>query len=92
MKGCQRSKNASRQRQSRPYAHDEDEASEAQQAAASAAAQRAVRILLARQDDQGWWSGRQTGDVTLDAEAVLVREFLGTGSPALAKAAAQQIR
>jgi squalene-hopene/tetraprenyl-beta-curcumene cyclase len=68
------------------------EASEAQQAAARAAARRAVRILLARQDDQGWWSGRQAGDVTLDAEAVLVREFLGTGSPALAQAAAQRIR
>ena len=32
------------------------------------------------------------GDVTIDAEAVLVREFLGVGSPELTSAAAQRIR
>ena len=35
---------------------------------------------------------RQAGDVTIDAEAMLVREFLGVGSPELTSAAAQRIR
>ncbi|HUB43056.1 MAG TPA: prenyltransferase/squalene oxidase repeat-containing protein [Streptosporangiaceae bacterium] len=61
-------------------------------AAASAVTQRASRILLARQDSAGRWSGRSLGDVTLDAEALLVREFLGVCRPELTRAAAQQIR
>jgi squalene-hopene/tetraprenyl-beta-curcumene cyclase len=64
----------------------------AQRAAASAVTQRASRILLARQDSAGRWTGRSVGDVTLDAEAQLVREFLGVCRPELTKAAAQQIR
>jgi squalene-hopene/tetraprenyl-beta-curcumene cyclase len=63
-----------------------------QLAVVSAAVQRASRILLARQDSRGRWSGRSAGDVTLDAEAVLVREFLGLRTPELTSAAAQQIR
>ena len=61
-------------------------------AAASAATQRVIRILLARQDSEGRWSGRSAGDVSLDAEAVLVREYLGIRSPEVTRAAAQQIR
>ena len=61
-------------------------------AAASAVTQRASRILVARQDNAGRWTGRSLDDVTLDAEAQLVREFLGVGRPELTKAAAQQIR
>src|SRR5208282_5863923 len=61
-------------------------------AAAGIVTQRATRILLARQDSAGKWTGRSAGDVTLDAEAVLVREFLGVSRPELTRAAAQQIR
>jgi squalene-hopene/tetraprenyl-beta-curcumene cyclase len=61
-------------------------------AAASAAVQRASQILLARQDSQGWWSGRSAGDVTLEAEAVLVREALAISTAETTNAAAQQIR
>jgi len=67
-------------------------ASAAQRAAASVVTQRASRILLARQDSAGRWTGRSVSDVTLDAEALLVREFLGVARPEITKAAAQQIR
>lgn len=53
---------------------------------------RASRILLARQDSAGRWTGRCAGDVTLDAESALVREFLGVSRPELTRAGAQQIR
>jgi len=59
---------------------------------ASAAVEHATRILLARQDSRGRWSGRSGGDVALDAEAVLVREFLGVRTAEVTSAAAQQIR
>ena len=60
--------------------------------AAGAAVQRASQILLARQDKQGWWSGRSVGDVTLEAEALLVAEVLGIRTAETTNAAAQQIR
>lgn len=63
-----------------------------QRAAAGAAVQRASRILVARQDSQGWWSGRAVGDVTLEAEGLLVREVLEIRTAELTSAAAQQIR
>ena len=59
---------------------------------ASAAVERATRILLARQDSRGRWPGRSGADVTLDAEAVLVREFLGVRTADVTSATAQQIR
>jgi squalene-hopene/tetraprenyl-beta-curcumene cyclase len=61
-------------------------------AAAAAAMQRASQILLARQDSQGWWSGRLAGDVTLEAEALLVAEVLGIRTAESTNVAAQQIR
>ncbi len=64
----------------------------ASRTAAGIASQRSIRIVLARQDSAGKWAGRSAGDVTLDAEAVLVREFLGLSRPELTRAAAQQIR
>ena len=67
-------------------------ASAAQRTAASAVTQRASRIVLARQDSAGRWTGRSVSDVTLDAEALLAREFLGVTQPEVTKAAAQQIR
>lgn len=59
---------------------------------ASAVVRRATRILLARQDSGGRWSGRSADDVSLDAEALLVREFLGVRTSEDTSAAAQQIR
>jgi hypothetical protein len=59
---------------------------------ASAAVERATRVLLARQDSRGRWSGRSAGDVSLNAEALLVREFLGARTAEATSAAAQQIR
>jgi squalene-hopene/tetraprenyl-beta-curcumene cyclase len=64
----------------------------AQLAAALTAPQRASRLLLTRQDSQGWWSGGPEGETPLDAEGLLVREFLGIRAPELTKAVAQQIR
>lgn len=64
----------------------------AQLAAASTALQRASRLLLARQHSQGCWSGRPEGEISLDAEGLLVREFLGIRAPELTEAVAQQIR
>ncbi len=64
----------------------------AERAAATTAMRRASRLLLARQDSQGWWSGRPEGEISLDAEVLLVREFLGIATPELTKAVAQQIR
>jgi squalene-hopene/tetraprenyl-beta-curcumene cyclase len=61
-------------------------------AAATMAVRRASQILLARQDGQGWWSGRSAGDVTLVAEALLVREILGTRTAEATNVAAQQLR
>jgi squalene-hopene/tetraprenyl-beta-curcumene cyclase len=60
--------------------------------AASAAVQRVSQILLARQDGQGWWSGRSAGEVTLEAEALLVAEVLGIRTAEVTSAVAQQIR
>jgi squalene-hopene/tetraprenyl-beta-curcumene cyclase len=48
--------------------------------------------LLVRQDRQGWWSGRSATDVTLEAEALLTAEVLGTRTPEATNLAAQQIR
>jgi squalene-hopene/tetraprenyl-beta-curcumene cyclase len=37
----------------------------------------AVRCLRARRDPAGWWKGELETNVTIDAEDVLLREFLG---------------
>ncbi len=39
--------------------------------------QRARERLLALQDDAGWWKGELQTNVTMDAEDMLLREFLG---------------
>lgn len=46
-------------------------------ARARIAAGRAVESLLARQDPEGWWKGDLETNVTMDAEDLLLREFLG---------------
>jgi squalene-hopene/tetraprenyl-beta-curcumene cyclase len=72
--------------------HDTGQDGDGVRVAARAAVQRVSQILLARQDGQGWWSGRSAGDVTLEAEALLVAEVLGIRTAEVTSAAAQQIR
>ncbi|WP_431982977.1 squalene--hopene cyclase [Streptomyces qinglanensis] len=61
-------------------------------AAAERAAARAVEHLLARQDEAGWWKGDLETNVTMDAEDLLLREFLGVGDEKTYTAAARFIR
>ncbi|MFE9390833.1 squalene--hopene cyclase [Streptomyces sp. NPDC006784] len=61
-------------------------------AAAERAAARAVDHLLARQDEAGWWKGDLETNVTMDAEDLLLREFLGIGDDKTYTAAARFIR
>jgi squalene-hopene/tetraprenyl-beta-curcumene cyclase len=44
---------------------------------ANVALERACKHLLALQDDAGWWKGELQTNVTMDAEDMLLREFLG---------------
>jgi squalene-hopene/tetraprenyl-beta-curcumene cyclase len=44
---------------------------------AQVALERACRHLLALQDEAGWWKGELQTNVTMDAEDMLLREFLG---------------
>lgn len=62
------------------------------QAAARRAAERSVEHLLGRQDEQGWWKGDLATNVTMDAEDLLLRQFLGIQDPATLRAAAGFIR
>ena len=62
--------------------------------AAGPAAEALVRArdhLLALQDDQGWWQGELETNVTMDAEDLLLREFLGVRTPEQTQAAARWI-
>ncbi len=45
--------------------------------AATAALERAVDKLLSLQQPDGWWKGELETNVTMDAEDMLLREFLG---------------
>ncbi|MGW7466576.1 squalene--hopene cyclase [Streptomyces xantholiticus] len=60
--------------------------------AAARAAERAVEHLLARQDAEGWWKGDLETNVTMDAEDLLLRQFLGIQDPATVGASARFIR
>ncbi|GHG47561.1 squalene--hopene cyclase [Streptomyces griseocarneus] len=53
---------------------------------------RAVEHLLARQDPQGWWKGDLETNVTMDAEDLLLRQFLGVRDEETTRAAARFIR
>src|SRR4051794_37874851 len=53
---------------------------------------RAVRYLLGRQDAAGWWKGELRTNVTMDAEDLLLRQFLGILDPDDLDAAARWIR
>ncbi|MER8043564.1 squalene--hopene cyclase [Streptomyces sp. NPDC094032] len=59
---------------------------------AAEAAERSVRHLLGRQDAEGWWKGDLETNVTMDAEDLLLRQFLGILDPATVRAAALFIR
>jgi squalene-hopene/tetraprenyl-beta-curcumene cyclase len=48
---------------------------------AHVALRRACEHLLALQDDAGWWQGELQTNVTMDAEDMLLREFLGIRNP-----------
>ena len=59
---------------------------------AQAAVQRAVSHLTALQDPAGWWRGELETNVTMDAEDLLLREFLGIRTAGQTAAAARWIR
>ncbi|MBV9093351.1 MAG: squalene--hopene cyclase, partial [Streptosporangiaceae bacterium] len=54
--------------------------------------QRARDHVLALQHPQGWWQGELETNVTMDAEDLLLREFLGVHDDAAVAAAARWIR
>jgi len=53
---------------------------------------RATAALLCRQHDAGWWKGELETNVTIDAEDLLLREFLGIRSQPQTEATAKWIR
>ncbi|GAA0448341.1 squalene--hopene cyclase [Streptomyces sp. NPDC046215] len=60
--------------------------------AAERATARAVEHLLSRQDSRGWWKGDLETNVTMDAEDLLLRQFLGIQDERITRAAARFIR
>jgi squalene-hopene/tetraprenyl-beta-curcumene cyclase len=54
--------------------------------------ERSVRALLGRQHDEGWWKGELETNVTMDAEDLLLRQFLGIRTEAQTASAARWIR
>ncbi|MBB5120810.1 squalene-hopene cyclase [Streptomyces eurocidicus] len=60
--------------------------------AAERATARAVDHLLSRQDAEGWWKGDLQTNVTMDAEDLLLRQFLGIQDERTTRAAALFIR
>jgi squalene-hopene/tetraprenyl-beta-curcumene cyclase len=60
--------------------------------AGRAALDRAVGHLLGLQHEQGWWQGELETNVTMDAEDLLLREFLGIRTAQQTAAAARWIR
>ncbi|HXR72901.1 MAG TPA: prenyltransferase/squalene oxidase repeat-containing protein, partial [Actinocrinis sp.] len=63
-----------------------------QLAAVRRASERARGHLLGLQDPAGWWKGELATNVTMDAEDLLLREFLGIRQAAESWAAARWIR
>jgi squalene-hopene/tetraprenyl-beta-curcumene cyclase len=66
--------------------------SQIQQLSAHAALERARAHLLARQHADGWWKGALDTNVTMDAEDLLLREFLGIRTERETRMAAAWIR
>jgi squalene-hopene/tetraprenyl-beta-curcumene cyclase len=71
----------------------EGQATEGQATAglARAALNRATDHLVGLQDEQGWWKGELETNVTMDAEDLLLREFLGIRTDEQTQAAARWI-
>ncbi|HEY6016140.1 MAG TPA: squalene--hopene cyclase [Gaiellaceae bacterium] len=59
---------------------------------AAQALERAVAHLLALQDDAGWWKGELETNVSMDAEDMLLREFLGIREDERTRRSANWIR
>ncbi len=59
---------------------------------AARALARAVAYLRAQQSTDGWWKGELETNVTMDAEDLLLREFLGIRTAAETQEAARWIR
>jgi squalene-hopene/tetraprenyl-beta-curcumene cyclase len=59
---------------------------------AEVALERACEHLLSLQDDAGWWRGELQTNVTMDAEDMLLREFLGVREAAGTERSAGWIR
>ncbi|MEU6171368.1 squalene--hopene cyclase [Streptantibioticus parmotrematis] len=59
---------------------------------AARTAERATAHLLAAQHPDGWWKGILETNVTMDAEDLLLRQFLGIQEPRVLEAAARWIR
>ena len=59
---------------------------------ARVALERARDHLLALQNDAGWWKGELQTNVTMDAEDMLLREFLGIRTAAETERSAAWIR
>ncbi len=74
-----------------PAAADIPAAAEAPAAAKEAAA-RAVGHLRSLQNPRGWWKGELATNVTMGAEDLLLREFLGVRTAVDTEAAARWIR
>ncbi|RII12234.1 Squalene--hopene cyclase [Streptomyces sp. YIM 130001] len=77
-----------------PHAPSAKESGEARPAldAAQRATALATDFLLSRQDAQGWWKGDLDTNVTMDAEDLLLRQFLGIRDERTTQAAALFIR
>jgi squalene-hopene/tetraprenyl-beta-curcumene cyclase len=60
--------------------------------AAGEALERAVDLLLSLQEQDGWWKGELETNVTMDAEDMLLREFLGIRDPETTARCAAWIR
>src|SRR5580698_1946074 len=54
--------------------------------------ERATGYLLGLQDERGWWQGELETNVTMDAEDLLLREFLGIADAETTAAAGRWIR
>jgi squalene-hopene/tetraprenyl-beta-curcumene cyclase len=66
--------------------------SQIDQLTAGAALERAVVHLQSRQHAEGWWKGALDTNVTMDAEDLLLREFLGIREAQETAEAARWIR
>ena len=61
-------------------------------AAVAAALDRAVGRLLSLQNERGWWKGELETNVSMDAEDLLLRQFLGIRTDLQTRLSAQWIR